>query len=74
MTFPRTAERCSFFEMNYVLVPDSHRGVPIEFLDYPDDPISMRTYPRGHYPSRESADRQCRSAPVASPWHNGSRT
>lgn len=40
-----------FFEMNYVLVPDTQPRVPIEFLDYPDESdLDGGTYPRGTYP------------------------
>lgn len=40
-----------FFEMNYVLVPDTQPRVPIQFVDYPDESdLDGGTYPRGSYP------------------------
>ncbi|HWY41673.1 MAG TPA: hypothetical protein VNX27_12855 [Chthoniobacterales bacterium] len=40
-----------FYEMNYVLVPDSQARVTIRFLDYPDESdLDGGTFPSGSYP------------------------
>jgi hypothetical protein len=40
-----------FYEMNYVLVPDSQARVTIAFLDYPDESdLDGGVYPNGSYP------------------------
>jgi outer membrane biosynthesis protein TonB len=40
-----------FYEMNYVLIPDSQARVSIPFLDYPDDSdLDGGVYPNGSYP------------------------
>jgi hypothetical protein len=40
-----------FYEMNYVLVPDSQPRVTIPFLDYPDESdLDGGTFPNGNYP------------------------
>src|ERR1700736_1461696 len=40
-----------FYEMNYVLVPDSQARVAIPFVDYPDESdLDGGTYPNGSYP------------------------
>src|SRR5437867_1824206 len=40
-----------FYEMNFVLVPDSQARVTIPFLDYPDESdLDGGTYPNGLYP------------------------
>ena len=40
-----------FYEMNFVLVPDSQTRVTIPFLDYPDESdLDGGTYPNGLYP------------------------
>jgi hypothetical protein len=40
-----------FFEMNYVLVPDSQPAVPIPFFEYPEESdLDGGTYPAGLYP------------------------
>ncbi|MEP6603766.1 MAG: hypothetical protein ABJB69_07460, partial [Spartobacteria bacterium] len=40
-----------FYEMNYVLVPDSQARVTIPFVDYPDESdLDGGTYPNGRYP------------------------
>lgn len=40
-----------FFEMNYVLVPDSQPAVPINFFNYPDESdLDGGTDPNGRYP------------------------
>jgi K319-like protein len=41
----------AFYEMNYVLVPDSQPRVTIPFLDYPDESdLDGGTFPNGNYP------------------------
>src|ERR1700736_555579 len=41
----------AFYEMNYVLVPDSQARVTIPFLDYPDESdLDGGTFPDGRYP------------------------
>src|SRR5471032_932472 len=41
----------AFYEMNYVLVPDSQARVSIPFLDYPDESdLDGGTFPNGLYP------------------------
>src|SRR3954471_14264115 len=41
----------AFYEMNYVLVPDSQARVTIPFLDYPDESdLDGGTFPNGRYP------------------------
>lgn len=40
-----------FYEMNFVLVPDSQTRVTIPFLDYPDESdLDGGTFPNGNYP------------------------
>src|SRR5437016_11803307 len=40
-----------FYEMNYVLVPDSQTRVTIPFVDYPDESdLDGGTFPNGSYP------------------------
>src|SRR5690349_21365913 len=41
----------AFYEMNYVLVPDSQPRVTIPFLDYPEESdLDGGTFPNGNYP------------------------
>ena len=41
----------AFYEMNYVLVPDSQPRVTIPFLDYPDESdLDGGIFPNGNYP------------------------
>ena len=41
----------AFYEMNFVLVPDTQARVTIPFLDYPDESdLDGGTYPNGRYP------------------------
>lgn len=40
-----------FFEMNYVLIPDSQQPVPVSFFEYPEESdLDGGTYPNGLYP------------------------
>ncbi len=40
-----------FYEMNYVLVPDSQPRLTVDFVDYPDESdLDGGTYPNGRYP------------------------
>src|SRR2546421_12530369 len=40
-----------FYEMNYVLVPDTQARITIPFLDYPDESdLDGGVYPNGSYP------------------------
>src|SRR5205807_3710367 len=40
-----------FYEMNYVLVPDTQARITIPFLDYPDESdLDGGTFPNGSYP------------------------
>jgi hypothetical protein len=49
LTSPKTLR--PFFEMNYVLVPDSQARVPINFFNYPDESdLDGGVFPSGLYP------------------------